>query len=85
MPKPWLGRVHSPNYMRPTVWPYPARQDIIDQLSNSDYDDVRTWAQLMINEDDSALFETFKTRLHQHDQYRNVDFVATFPEMAKYL
>lgn len=85
LPDPWMGRVHNPEYMRPTVWPKTARQEIIEQLNTSQHSEVKKWAQLLSNEDDSVLFETFKTRLHQHDQYRNLDFASTFPELSKYL
>jgi MoaA/NifB/PqqE/SkfB family radical SAM enzyme len=85
LPQPWMGRVHNPDYMRPTVWSDLARQEIINQLSKSNHAEVQKWAQLMINENDSNLFDMFTTRLHQHDQYRKVNFASTFPEMAKYL
>jgi len=85
LPKPWMGRVHNPDYMRPTVWPEMARQEIAKHLNHSVHEDVRTWAQLLSNEDDSDLFEIFKTRLQQHDQYRKVSFELTFPELEKYL
>ena len=40
---------------------------------------------MIANTDDSKLFKTFKKYLHQHDQYRDTDFAAAFPELAKYL
>jgi MoaA/NifB/PqqE/SkfB family radical SAM enzyme len=85
LPRPWMGRVHNPDYMRPTVWPELVRRKIVEQLSKSQHTEVNDWATLMSNEDDSMLFETFKSRLHQHDQYRNLRFGSTFPELSKYL
>lgn len=85
LPRPWMGRVHNPDYMRPTVWPESVRREIVEQLSKSQHTEVNDWATLMSNEDDSMLFETFKSRLHQHDQYRNLRFGLTFPELSKYL
>ena len=85
LPRPWLGRVHNPAHMRPTVWTMKARQKIISHLNQSSQDDVRNWAQLMDQNDDSMLFEQFQQRLHQHDQYRNTNFVMTFPELAEYI
>jgi organic radical activating enzyme len=80
LPRPWLGRVHDPKHMRPGVWPN--RQQIIDHLLTSKYLDVQDWARLIGNTDDSAEFEEFCKKLHQHDQYRGLNFATTFPEMA---
>jgi hypothetical protein len=40
---------------------------------------------MIANSDDSALFETFKKYLLQHDQYRGTSFAKVFPELNKYL
>ena len=85
LPKPWLGRVHRPEHMRPTVWSDSARSAIVDRLSTSKYEDVRTWAQLVANNNDSQHFDTFVERTRQHDEYRKLNFATTFPEMAQYL
>ena len=85
LPRPWLGRVHTPQYMRPGVWTNPARQIIIDQLQTSQHSDVLTWANLMVNIDESEFFNEFKTKLQAHDRYRNTNFNITFPELADYL
>jgi hypothetical protein len=62
------------------VWPN--TQYIIGHLFQSQYEDVRTWAGMIDNSDDSDQFEEFCKKLHQHDQYRGLDFAQTFPEMA---
>ena len=85
LPRPWLGRVHTPQYMRPGVWTNPGRQIIIDQLQTSQHSDVLTWANLMVNMDESEFFNEFKTKLQAHDRYRNTNFNITFPELADYL
>jgi MoaA/NifB/PqqE/SkfB family radical SAM enzyme len=85
LPRPWLGRVHNPAHMRPAVWPAPIRNIIADYLLSSQYDDVKVWGQMIQRSDDSGQFETFKTKLVQHDQFRSLDFRNTFPELAKYL
>jgi hypothetical protein len=85
LPKPWLGLVHAPTHMKPTVWPAQARDQIVKHLSSSHQLDVRTWAQAVANSDNSDKFDEFCTRLHQHDQYRGLDFTMTFPEMAVYI
>jgi hypothetical protein len=85
LPKPWLGRVHNPVHMRPTVWPPEVCKNIADHLNTSIHDDVRVWAGLVTNENDSEHFETFCIKMQQHDQYRGLDFNKIFPELAKYL
>jgi radical SAM protein with 4Fe4S-binding SPASM domain len=83
LPRPWLGRVHAPAHMRPTVWPN--RQHIVTQLMQSKYEDVHTWAEMISNTTDHEHFDEFCQRLRQHDQYRSVDFETVFPEMAPYI
>lgn len=80
LPRPWLGRVHAPSHMQPEVWPN--KQYIVDQLMQSAHEDVQNWARLIKNVDHSDQFDEFCRRLHQHDQYRGLDFARTFPEMA---
>jgi sulfatase maturation enzyme AslB (radical SAM superfamily) len=83
LPRPWLGRVHNPSHMRPTVWPN--RDHIAMELEKSRHEDVRTWAGMIAGTDESALFEKFCDRLHQHDRYRGLKFADIFPEMAPYI
>jgi sulfatase maturation enzyme AslB (radical SAM superfamily) len=83
LPKPYLNRVLNPTHMKPGVWPN--KQVIINQLIKSPYLEVRIWAEMIRNIDDSEHYEEFCQRLHQHDQYRGLDFGKTFPEMAPYI
>jgi len=83
LPTPWLGRVHDPSHMRPTVWP--DRDHIAMELEKSRHDDIRIWADMIASTDESALFEKFCNRLHQHDRYRGLKFADIFPEMAPYI
>jgi len=85
LPRPWLGRVHRPEHMRPSVWPNSAKTDIYNKLVGSKYLDVQNWANLIQNTDDSEHFEKFCTLTAQHDQYRKLNFCSTFPEMAIHL
>ena len=83
LPTPWLGRLHNPSHMRPTIWP--DKEHIVKKLQLSQFDDVKTWAHMIADTTDSELFEEFCKKLHQHDQYRGVDFRTIFPEMAPYI
>lgn len=84
LPRPWLGRVHDPEHLRPSVWPSAVKKYIVDKLQGGDQD-AQIWANLINNTDDSNHFEQFRHRLAWHDQYRKTDFAKTFPEMAAFL
>jgi len=85
LPTPWMGKLHNPEPLRPTVWADPARTYIIDSLNKSQYNEVIKWANLLESTDDSALFNEFKTRTQVHDQYRGLCFTSVFPELATYI
>ena len=85
LPTPWLGRVHDPSHMRPSVWPDHAKKIIIEKLRTSTYKDVQSWAELLTHTDDSSFFEEFKNKLHAHDQFRGLDFKKTFSELSKFI
>jgi MoaA/NifB/PqqE/SkfB family radical SAM enzyme len=85
LPRPWLGRVHNPAHMRIGVWPSTVRHMISEHLLTSKYQDVNVWAQLLLASDDHEYFDQFKQRVYQHDQYRNLNFKHTFPELAQYI
>ena len=85
LPVPWLGRVHNPLHMRPTVWPQQVREKIADRLCASPHCEIVTWGNLVRQIDDSNYYELFVEKLHQHDRYRNLNFEKTFPELAPYI
>jgi MoaA/NifB/PqqE/SkfB family radical SAM enzyme len=85
LPRPWQGRVHNPLHMRPSVWHQNARDFIIDHLKNSAYSDCHVWANYLDKCDDSNQFKNFLKYLNKHDQYRNLDFKITFPDLVKFL
>jgi MoaA/NifB/PqqE/SkfB family radical SAM enzyme len=85
LPRPWLGRVHKPAHMRPSVWTTPAKEYIINKLQSSQHLDVKQWAVLLTNTDDSNLFKDFKEKMQIHDQYRSLNFAKTFPDLAEYI
>jgi MoaA/NifB/PqqE/SkfB family radical SAM enzyme len=85
LPRPWMGRVHSPAHMRPSVWPLSVKSFIIAHLNDSSHDDCAAWAGYLMQHDDSDQFEKFIKYLHQHDQYRNLNFKTTFSELAKFI
>jgi organic radical activating enzyme len=83
LPKPYLNRFLDPKHMTPGVWP--DKHVITDHILQSQYMEVRAWAEMINNTDDSEHYEEFCKRLHQHDQYRGLDFCKVFPEMAPYI
>jgi len=80
LPRPWLGRVHNPIFMRPTVWPEHIKNKVILKLNSSQYQDVRNWTQLLNNEDDSEYFNEFRIKTQAHDQFRKLNFASIFPD-----
>lgn len=85
LPRPWLGRVHTPDHMRLSVWPSDIKIHIINKLKNSNNSDCHTWANLLDNSDDSEHYKKFLELTTWHDRYRGTDFKTTFPEMAQFL
>lgn len=85
LPRPWLGRVHNPAHMRPSIWTGRAKQLIIQKLADSKYEDVRVWSELIDNTNDSVKYDLFCQRLQAHDQYRGTNFKQVFPELAEYI
>jgi hypothetical protein len=85
LPTPWLGRVHNPPHMTPAVWCGSARKAIVAKLRTSQYPEVQTWAGLIENTDHSEHVADFKRYLHEHDQYRELNFKQVFPELAQYI
>lgn len=85
LPKPWLGLVHNPVYMRPSVWSDSAKNLIINKLNSSKHQDIKSWASIVAVPEDQQYFNNFKQNCQQHDAYRNLDFKNTFKELAHYL
>lgn len=83
LPRPWVGRVHSPTAYRIGVFPESVKNKIIAHLKSSKFEDVHTWATFLQNSDDSEYFEEFLIKVQQHDAYRQTNFNETFAELAK--
>jgi len=81
---PYLGRVHNPIYIRPTVWKTNAKDFIIERIENSKFN-LSNFTSLIKNEDVSEHFDLFRNRLLRHDAYRKLSFKETFPEMFPFL
>jgi sulfatase maturation enzyme AslB (radical SAM superfamily) len=85
LPEPWMGKLHNPQQLRPTVWPGQTRQFIVDKLQQSSYSNIHAWANLLKTSDDSQQFCEFQHFVKTHDQYRNLDFKQVFPELADHI
>lgn len=85
LPSPWLGKVHNPKHLRPTVWPDLTRQKIIAKLQMSNFSQVNSWILMLQHIDDSEWYPQFCHSVRQHDQYRALSFESVFPEMASWL
>ena len=85
LPRPWVGRVHDPEHMRVSIFPEDIKQDIVQHLLRSEFNDVKTWAKHLDATDDSMNYKDFLTRAKAHDAYRGLSFQKTFPELAELL
>jgi len=85
LPKPWLGRVHEPSCLQPTVWNKLASQAIVEKLNSSRHFDCRIWAQLMSSNNNEELFPEFVKRVQWIDTNRQTNFAKTFPELKEYV
>lgn len=85
LPEPWLGRLHAPAYLRPSVWPEYARHEIAVTLRQSSHPSLLQWANMLESNDDSDQFDDFVAYVARHDRYRNLDYAELFPDMAGYL
>jgi hypothetical protein len=71
--------------MRPSVWPGKAKEHIVNRFTSYATPDSLAWATLVIDQDDSKYFDEFCKKTVWHDQYRNLNFRETFPEMGRFL
>jgi MoaA/NifB/PqqE/SkfB family radical SAM enzyme len=85
LPEPWLGRVHYPAHLRPTVWTQKAREHVTDLLRSSSHSALHYWAGMLQSHDDSEHFDQFRHMMTKHDQYRDTCFASTFPEMSVFI
>lgn len=85
LPKPWTGKLHNPEKLRPSVWPKCAKIAIINKLKSSLRPEVLAWAYHVETVDDSNLFDNFVEFVNQHDNYRGISFKQTFKELATYI
>lgn len=82
LPKPWLGRLHYPEYYRPSIFPLDIKKQLEEKLLQSRFKDVKSTAS-WLNADDSQHWEKFLKMIDMYDKYRNQKFVNIFPELAE--
>lgn len=85
LPKPWLGRVHEPDCLQPTVWTEQAVAAIVAHLNTSRHFDCRIWARLLQTNSHTDQFDDFCNRIRFFDQSRGTNFAKTFPELHEYV
>ena len=75
--------VSNPNHMRPTVYPKPIKEKIVEHLNQSRHEDVRTWAKYLENNNNSEHYQMFLSMKQAHDTYRNLNFADTFSQVQE--
>lgn len=85
LPMPWTGKLQRPSHLRATVWSTQAKQYIVEHLNTSEFEQVKSWAKLLLIDDNSQEFELFKKYTQTHDAYRGISFGSAFEELSKFL
>ena len=83
LPVPWCSAVHTPQHMRPDVYPDSVRLLIAKHLSTSKHRDIIKWSNYLKNNDSSKYYNKFLKMRDKHDVYRNTNFAKTFPELEE--
>lgn len=80
---PHIGIVNDPIELNPGVLPDFIKVPAIKKLLSSEFVDVRQFAKIVYNTDNSQEFDNFLHRTTVHDNYRNLNFAKVFPELAE--
>ena len=83
LPRPWIGKVHTPAHMRPDVFPTSIKEQIVVHMRTSKHEDVHTWADYLENNSSNEYYDDWIKYTHKHDVYRNTNFAKTFPELEE--
>ena len=83
LPRPWIGKVHAPEHMRPDVFPDSIKAQIVSHMRTSKNQDVHTWATYLENNSSSRYYTDWQKYKDKHDVYRNTNFAKTFPELEE--
>ena len=83
LPRPWIGKVHTPTHMRPDVFPNPIKKYIVSHMRTSKHEDVHTWAHYLENNSSNEHYADWQKYTDKHDVYRNTNFAKTFPELER--
>lgn len=83
LPKPFCGRVYTPEELQPSIYPKRIKDLIVAKLRKGKNVDVLRWSHLMNKEDNSEYFQNFLSYTNRHDLYRNTSFAKTFPELEE--
>lgn len=83
LPRPWIGKVHAPEHMRPDVFPDSIKAQIVSHMRTSKNQDVHTWATYLENNSSSKYYTDWQKYKDKHDVYRNTNFAKTFPELEE--
>ena len=83
LPRPWIGKVHTPTHMRPDVFPTSIKEQIVVHMRTSKHEDVHTWADYLENNSSNEYYDDWIKYTNKHDVYRNTNFAKTFPELEE--
>lgn len=87
----YLNLVHWPSYFNLSKLPNDVKEKVVQRLESIPQLNSNRWNHYLLGvinfikngTPDSALWEEFKKKVKVHDEYRDQDFVKTFPDYAK--
>ena len=79
LPKPWVGRLNTPYYLAPGIFPAESKAAVSAKLKYT------SWADEVYNNDMSAHLPEFFEKTQVLDQNRQQSFADTFPETYQLL
>jgi radical SAM protein with 4Fe4S-binding SPASM domain len=83
LPRPWIGKVHTPKHMRPDIFPDNVKKQIVSHMRTSTHEDVHTWAHYLENNSSNEYYDDWIKYKDKHDLYRGTNFAKTFPELEE--
>ena len=83
LPRPWIGKVHTPSHMQPDVFPDDIKKQIVSHMLTSKHEDVHVWADYLQNNSSNEHYNDWIKYKDKHDLYRGTNFAKTFPELEE--
>ena len=85
LPDPWIGRLNTPVFYQPGIFPDYAKEIIKNKLDSHPSVIVNQWADEVFLHDTQQYINDFYKWTNIVDAYRNQNFNRTFPDLINLL